>query len=112
MCAQDVLYCDQLPYVTITWSTAVHHEKYTAPCYRVEYAYSDRIIFFFSTVDEYCLESAPTVPEPCTKRTIWTYDTDQEMCVEKEGCFDNGGQEYNIFTNELGCHLWCHMIYE
>ena len=34
--------CDQLPYITITWSTAVDQEKYTAPCYRVEYANSDR----------------------------------------------------------------------
>ena len=34
---------DQLPYNTIMWSTAVYHEKYTAPCYRVEYDNSDRI---------------------------------------------------------------------
>ena len=27
----------------IMWSTAIYHEKYTAPCYRVEYANSDRI---------------------------------------------------------------------
>ena len=34
---------DQLPYITITWSTAVYHKKYMAPCYQVEYANSDRI---------------------------------------------------------------------
>ena len=34
---------DQLPYITIMWSTAVYHEKYTAPYYWVEYANSDRI---------------------------------------------------------------------
>ena len=34
---------DQLPYITITWSTAVDHEKYRTPCYRAEYANSDRI---------------------------------------------------------------------
>ena len=34
---------DQLPYIMITWSTAVDHEKYTAPCYRPEYDKSDRI---------------------------------------------------------------------
>ena len=36
---------DQLLYIMITWSTAVDHEKYTAPCYRFEYANSDRINF-------------------------------------------------------------------
>ena len=35
---------DQLPYITITWSTAVYHEKNTtSTCYRVEYTNSDRI---------------------------------------------------------------------
>ena len=34
---------DQLPYIMITWSTAVYNEKYTAPCYRVEYTNSERI---------------------------------------------------------------------
>ena len=37
---------DQLPYITIAWSTDVYHEKYTAPCYPVEYANSDNIMSF------------------------------------------------------------------
>ena len=34
---------DQLLYIPITWSTAVYHEIYATPCYRVEYANSGRI---------------------------------------------------------------------
>ena len=34
---------DQQPYIMITWSSAVYHRKYMAPCYQVEYANSDRI---------------------------------------------------------------------
>ena len=62
-----VVSCDQLPYIMITWSTAVYHDKYTAPCYRVKYANSDRINDILMTLLFYSYVSSAGVTY---KRTI------------------------------------------